>query len=339
VPANSKRGRADTVIRPARPQQPRRLPQHLRRRHAGRTPELPRAYARPEPTWRVGHYDGPTDPAGRLTEARFLATGIVAPIYRNNPGACHSLLLKAQALDIPEATALENIHWHVAIGKGSTSAQLMAALLRRHHYEFKVTDESPDRVAMTFYRIVAGRRRRLGTVEWAILEAVGAGLTWRDLWRHYPTDMLWARCLMRGARRYASEVGTGMAYTVEEVADMAPVGNSEVANAVQQILEAATTDGVTADQIRGDLVRQAKTQGLLDCDTGDGTPLGYVLGMLWGEARAREVDQAMAQQPAPAVPEVLPAGAGWLDCGCPADQRLRTGEHVPGYHREPAATS
>jgi hypothetical protein len=145
----------------------RKLPAHLRRRTdtGRRRPRLPNAYVRPEPAWRIGHYDGPTDPAGRREEARYLAAGIVPPIYRRNPGACHSLLLKAQALDVPEATAVENVHWNTAIGKGSISAQLMAALLRRHHYDFKVTEESTDRVAMTFYRITDGRRRKLGDVE------------------------------------------------------------------------------------------------------------------------------------------------------------------------------
>lgn len=326
------------MIRAARPQK-RALPAHLRRRGAGRdASRLPGAYTRPEPAWRVGHYDGPTDPAGRREEARYLATGIVPPLYRGNPGACHSLLLKAQALDIPASTALENIHWNTAIGKGACSAQLMAALLRRHGYQFKVTEESADRVTMTFLRIADGRRRRLGTVEWTILEAVGAGLTWRELWRHYPTDMLWARCLMRGARRFASEVGTGLAYTVEEIVDMAPATTGEVADAVQEILEAATTDGITADQIRGDLVKLAKAKKLLDYDTGDGTTLGYVLGMLWGEARAREVDRLAATRPAPEPerPENQPAGTGRLSCGCPADRVMGEGLHIPDLHRTEA---
>lgn len=322
---------------PASRTQARRLPTHLRR-NTRRRPPLPRAYQRPQPAWRVGHYDGPTEPGDRREEARYLATGIVGPLYRHNPGACHSLLLKAQALDIPTDTARENVHWNTAIGKGAISAQLMAGLLHRHGYTFKVTEETDQRVAMTFYRIVAGRRRKLGEVSWTILEAVGAGLTWRDLWRHYPTDMLWARCLMRGARRYASEVGTGLAYTSEELADMSdPAEHSEVADAVQEILDCATTTGTTADQIRNDLVKRAKAMKLLDCDTGDGTPLGYVLGMLWGEARARETDTRTAADPPAGPPDTaltLPAGHGTLPCGCPGQTVITEGCHQPGCRRE-----
>lgn len=310
------------------------LPPHLRRRNpAGRGRDaatgLPREYVRRSPAWRVGHYDGPTEPADRREEARYLATGIVPPIYRHNPGACLTLLQKAQALDIPVASALENVHWNLAIGKGSISAQLMAGLLRRHGYEFKVTEETDKRVSMTFHVIVDGRRRKLGDVEWTILEAIGAGLAWRDLWRHYPTDMLWARCLMRGARRYASEVGTGLAYTREELDDMSdPAAGSEVAAAVQEILDQATTEGITADQIRNDLVKLAKAKKLLDADTGDGQTLGYVLGTLWGEARAREADARAAEEIPAVEPESGPAGEGTLACGCPASEVLGTGKHL-----------
>lgn len=313
----------------------RELPAHLRRRaHRNeRTPE-------PAPAWQVGHFDGPLTDTGKIRMARYLATGIVPPLYQRNPGACLTVVLKAQALDVPVSTAIENLHWNPAIGKGSLSAQLMAALLRRHHYEFKVTEETADRVAMVFYRVADGRRRRLGAVEWTILEAVGAGLTWRDQWRHYPTDMLWARCLMRGARRHASEVGTGLAYTVEELADMGePADGSELAGAVQDILTRATADGITAAFIRGTLVKEAKAKKLLELEVGEGTTLGYALGMLWAEARAREVDQVAATTPPTVEPETVPAGTGHLACGCPAEQVLLSGQHVADVHRDPVGVA
>lgn len=308
---------------------PRELPPHLRKRARRERPT-----AAPAPTWQVGHYDGPLTDTGKLKIARFLATGLVPPVYQRNPGACLSLILKAQALDIPLATAVENLHWNPAIGRGALSAQLMAALLRRHHYTFTVTTETDQVVAMTFHRIVDGRRRRLGTTEWKITEAVAAGLTWREQWRHYPTDMLWARCLMRGARRYASEVGTGLAYTVEELADMAaPTPGSELAGAVQDILtRAADADAAT---IRHVLVKEAKAKQLLDVEVTDGVNLGYALAMLWGEARAAEVEAVAATQLTEPEPETAPAGTGTLACGCPADQFLTTGRHVPDLHHDP----
>lgn len=301
-------------------------------------PPRPGAYERPRPTWRVGHYDGPTEHRERHVEARFMATGIVPPIYQRNPGACLSLLYKAQALDVPVATAVENIHWNTRIGKGSLSAQLMAGLLRRHGYDYKVTHEDNERVTMVFYRLVVGRRRRLGEVTWTILEAIGAGLAWRDLWQHYPTDMLWARCLMRGARRHASEVGTGMAYTLEELHDMvAPDEGTAPSDAVQALLDEATSESATPELIKGDIVPRATKAGLLAADLGDGTTLGQALGIIWGEKRAAQVDQLQAEAlaAAEANPPSPPAGAGPLSCGCPSDQVLAAaGTHIAGVCRE-----
>jgi hypothetical protein len=305
----------------------RSLPAAMRRRrrdHPAAPVLLPSAYTRPEPAWRIGHYDGPTGDAARIEWAKYLATGIVAPIYRH-PGACLSLLLKAQALDVPVDTARENVHWNTATGKGAVSAQLMAALLRRHRYAFQVVEETDQRVAMVFHQVVNGRRRRLGTVEWTMLEAVAAGLAWRDLWRHYPTDMLWARCLMRGARRYASDVGTGLAYTPEEVDDAAGlVDGSEVHAAVVDILTRAAASNVTADLIKTVLVPEARRKKLLHLDTGDGTTLGWTLGMLWGERRAAAADTAVAGPPTPE-----PAPAKLLECGCNPETYVLLGGHQP----------
>lgn len=306
----------------------RRLPAYLRRHTR---PDLDRTPARPdEPAWRVGHYDGPTSEDGRIKWARYLATGILPPLYRHNPGACLSLIMKAQALDIPVATAMENVYWNQATGKGGISAQLMASLLHRHGFDFKVTEHTDKRVAMTFYENVAGRRRRIGEVEWTILEAIAAGIAFRDTWQQYPTDMLWARCLMRGARRHASKVGTGLAYTPEEVADMSdPADGSELHTAVADLLARATAPGITSDEIRNTLVREARSRKLLELDTGNGQTLGHVLGLLWGEARAAEADQRTRDL----VPDHVPDEVDVLPCGCDAAVLLATGDHQPEVHR------
>lgn len=309
----------------------RRLPSYLRRpRPAAPAPADPR---RIEPTWRVGRYNGPITAAGRIEWAKYLATGVVPPMYRNNPGACLSLILKAEALDIPLATAVENVYWNESTGKGGISAQLMASLLHRHGVDFKVTEHTDKRVAMTFYLLVDGRRRRLGDVEWTILEAIGAGIAWRDTWQQYPTDMLWARCLMRGARRHASHVGTGLAYTPEEVADMSdPADGSDTHTAVADLLARATAPAVTSDEIRNTLVREARTRKLLDLDTGNGQTLGYVLGLLWGERRAAEADAA-AKRARATAPADSPEEVDVLPCGCDAAVLLATGDHQPEVHR------
>lgn len=305
------------------------------RRRTQLPPRLRRAARHPDPRpvagWKTGTYDGPTEHRDRREEARYLAAGLVPALYARNPAACHSLLLKAQSLNIPVAVAFENVHWNRNIGKGAISAQLMAALLRRHNYDHKTTREDDQAVTMVFYRIVDGRRRRLGEATWTMLETVGAGLAWRSCWQHYPTDMLWARCLMRGARRYASEVGTGMAYTLEELHDMAADDEGTAPSAeLQALLDQATSADTTPEQIKNDIVVRAKAAKLLDADLGDGTTLGYVLGMLWAERRAQQVDQLQRQALADerSTPAPAAAGSGPLACGCPSGQVIATGAHV-----------
>jgi hypothetical protein len=305
-------------------------------RITGRRARLPRDLARPERGWLPGHYDGPTNIRDRRAEARLWAAGLVPAIYQGNPGGCYSLLYRAQALDIPVAEAFDNLYWNPTAGKGSVSAQLMAGLLRRAGYDYTTTTETTERVEMVFYKTTTGRRRRLGKVTWTIMEAVVAGLEWRELWQHYPADMLWARCLMRGARRYASEVATGLAYTREELTDMTAVeaDPAAVSPDVQRLLEEATTAGTTAAQIKDDIARRARRAGLLEHDTGDGRPLGLVLGTLYGQVRAREVDEATGQvDEQPAAAQRL-AGDGPLECGCPAQLVLRSGGdvHLDGCH-------
>lgn len=303
-----------------------------------RPPRLPRRthrYFRGDATpatadWTPGTYDGPTDPAGRREEARFIASagGTIAPLFRRNPGACMMLLYRAQSLDIPVAVAIENLHWDDRLGKGAMSAQLMAGLLKRAGYRFKVTTSTNERVEMTFW---GPDGKRLGTARWTMADAIAAGVAGHHLWQAFPEDSLWARCLMRGARRYAQDVGTGLAYTHRELAEMAagaePVAEP-VSAEVQEYLDEAATEGTTADNIKDDIARRARKAKLLGEPAGAGVTLGEALAQMYGAARAREADRVdLVDQPEPDR-DVRPAGTGKLECGCNAAQVVAEGQHA-----------
>jgi hypothetical protein len=323
-----------------RPPRGRRLPQRLKRTTPVAPVEPTRIYERV--TAKAGQYDGPTGSEDREAEARKLARAPVPLIYRNNPAAIYVLLYRAQALNIPVATAFEGIHLNLSVGKGALTSQLAAALLTRAGIRFQVICETTERVAMVFY----DGKRKLGTVEWRYVEAIGAGLAWRHTWQAYPTDMLWARCLMRGMRRYAQHVGTGLAYTAEELHDMAiedGADGSLISTDVQTIIDEATTEGTTADQIKDEITPRARRAKLLEEDAGDGKTLGLVLGELWMAARSREVDETLAADypmpgraaPADAVEldepvDDRPAGTGSMPCGCTYAAWFATGAHEEG---------
>lgn len=295
----------------------------------------PRAATPTRADWIPGEYDGPTGHKARREEARYLASGggTIAPMFRRNPGACLTLLYKAQALNIPVAIALENLYWNEALGKGAMTAQLMAGLLKRAGYRFKVTTETNQRVEMTFW---SPEGKRLGTSRWTMADAIAAGVAGHHLWQAFPEDSLWARCLMRGARRYAQDIGTGLAYTGRELAEMGPVAEpvtEPVTAEVQEYLDEAATAGTTAENIKADILVRARRAKLLAEPAGAGRTLAEALAEMYGAARAREADHVDRLPAAEPDTDERPAGTGELECGCNAATLSATGDHRRGCRR------
>jgi hypothetical protein len=59
-------------------------------------------------------------------------------------------------------------------------------------------------------------------ISFTIEEAQRAGLAGKDNWKHYPADMLIARCIARGVRRTMAGIAEGV-LTVEEAQDLEPL--------------------------------------------------------------------------------------------------------------------
>lgn len=75
--------------------------------------------------------------------------------------------------------------------------------------------ERTDKKASAIFTHVQGGSLK---VEWTIDRAAQAGLSSKDNWRKYPTQMLSARCISEGVRAVFPACLSGM-YTVEEVQD------------------------------------------------------------------------------------------------------------------------
>lgn len=311
----------------------------------------PRTAPKAPPKVDVTGYDGPTDLTEQIKLAEFLAMAeaTIPPVYRNRPADLLAMLYQAHALNIPVMTALGNLHWNETIGKGAMSAQLMGALLLRGGVVWETVEISDKRVEMRFTRLDG---RPAGECDWRIGEAIGAGIAGRDTWQHYPIDMLYARCLARGARRFAPDLVLGMGYTPEELHDMEagadapPVDDRAVPPAVTALLDQINPDS-SATAIR-ELLDQAKSKkvNLAGEYAGDGQTLGEKLQAMWLAAVAREHEAraaaADAQAPAagePAAPVVpgdaaatlnAPAGEGTLPCGCSTSRVLSGQGHKTG---------
>jgi hypothetical protein len=146
--------------------------------------------------------------------------------------------LIGRALGIDPATACGNIGF--ARGKPTFSAALQSALIARStSYRYEVGEVTDDRAELRFFKFGLP----VGISSYTIAEAKKAGLTSKQVWQAYASDLLFARALTRGVRRYCPDVLVGnAAYTREEAGEDVHEPTSEAA-------PPASAPGVTDQQI------------------------------------------------------------------------------------------
>lgn len=121
-------------------------------------------------------------------------------------------IVAGQERGIPPMQAMTGIH--VIKGVPVLAAGLIGALVKRSgRYNYRITASSADRCEITWLE----RGAEVGTSEFTIDQAKKAGLVKADSgWQSYPEDMLFARALTRGARRFCPDVFGGVVYAEGE---------------------------------------------------------------------------------------------------------------------------
>ena len=155
--------------------------------------------------------------AGVAKLAEYIAaTEFVPKAYRDQPAAVAAAILAGREMGIGPMTALQ--HLYVVEGRPAMSAQLMRALVMAAGHTFRVVESTSARCT------VVGRRRGETVdrepVTWSGDEVRRAGLAGRGQWQKYPRQMLLARATAELCRAVFPDVLGGMAYAVEEAADM-----------------------------------------------------------------------------------------------------------------------
>jgi hypothetical protein len=116
-------------------------------------------------------------------------------------------------LGLPPFASMSGIH--IIQGKPVLGANVIATLVKndpRYDYSVKVCDKITCELA--WYE----NGKQVGTSMFTIDEAKTAGLTGKDNWAKYPSDMLFARAISRGARRFAPGIfGGSPVYTPDEM--------------------------------------------------------------------------------------------------------------------------
>jgi len=121
-------------------------------------------------------------------------------------------IMAGAEMGLPPFASMSGIH--LVQGKPVIGATLIATLVKNDpRYDYRV--KRADAVACEIVWYENGQP--VGESSFTIAEATAAGLTGKDNWKKYTSDMLFARALTRGARRYAPGIFGGAAvYTPDE---------------------------------------------------------------------------------------------------------------------------
>lgn len=149
---------------------------------------------------------------------------------------------------------MQAFHYIIPIqGKLSLSAKATGALLRKggvafvtvedgvYTYQGKTEPKTPDQKPdgrRTTIKFIRGGLEELTTFTWKDAEL--QGLTTKDNWKRMPKEMLWARCLAKGANRIGADLLLGL-YTIEEMTDSLNINEANIKRAedgtVQEIVD------------------------------------------------------------------------------------------------------
>ena len=116
-------------------------------------------------------------------------------------------------LGLPPFASMSGIH--IIQGKPTLGANLIATLVKNDsRYDYRLTQADDKACLIDWYE----NGTRVGAAGFSIAEAQTAGLAGKDNWKKYPSDMLFARAISRGARRFAPGIfGGAVVYTPDEM--------------------------------------------------------------------------------------------------------------------------
>jgi hypothetical protein len=126
-------------------------------------------------------------------------------------------IMAGQEIGLPPFEAMTGIN--LIKGRPTLAATTIASKIkgsRKYDYRVKVATELKSQI--DFYEVEPdGKRTMIGSSTFTIEQAQQAGLTGKDNWKAYPEDMLFARNISRGARRFTPDVFGAPVYTADEI--------------------------------------------------------------------------------------------------------------------------
>lgn len=152
-----------------------------------------------------------------LTLGRVLSQSGYFTDARDEAKAVTKILL-GRELGVGPVSALMNID--IVENKPSLKPALMAALIQRSgRFAYRVRESTDQACRIEFFE----GAQPLGIASFTLEEAAKADLTRKTNWQRYPSDMLFARAMSRGARRFCPGIFLGVVYAPEEVENLETV--------------------------------------------------------------------------------------------------------------------
>ena len=138
--------------------------------------------------------------------------------YKNSSEA-FTLMCIEQANGLHPAKAAER--YHIIQGRPAMKADAMLAAFQESGGKVRWVKRTDKECTLHLEHPQGGEL----DVTWTMARAQAAGLTGKQTWKQYPTQMLSARCVSEGVRALYPACLCGM-YTPEEVSDFTPKGGS-----------------------------------------------------------------------------------------------------------------
>lgn len=139
----------------------------------------------------------------RRAQAISNAVQALPDAYRKQPGAVLLVDQWARSHGVDTLTAIQTVTFFK--GKPIVAADMQRALATKAGYEVDITEGEG------WAELTVTRNGKSKSARFTLEEAQRAGLTKKDVWKHYQSDMLVARATARCLRRHAPEVVLGLA--------------------------------------------------------------------------------------------------------------------------------
>ena len=122
-------------------------------------------------------------------------------------------VMAGSELGLPAFASMTGIH--IIQGKPTLGSNVIATLVKNDpRYDFKIKQCDNTVCVLGWYE----NGEDVGESSFTYDEAKTAGLTGKDNWKKYTSDMLFARAISRGARRFAPGIfGGSVVYTPDEM--------------------------------------------------------------------------------------------------------------------------